>query len=157
MEPRFSRATGSSVKSGTCVAWSVHAALYKGSAAQRGSSVIFVSSNPPNGHVRPRARITPHPLRSTSAYWRYFFFPQQALITGGFVFVFTCSRGTRSPAGAPSPPSAGRRHRHRRSPSSIATLTPPWWPRLCALPSAPPRGVAPNPGERPTASITKGK
>ena len=113
-------------------------------------------SCPPNEHVRPRARITAHPLWSTSAYWRYFFFPQQALITGGFVFVFTCSRGARSPAGAPSPPSAGRRHRHRRSPSSIATLTPPWWPRLCALPSAP-QGEAPGPGEHPTASITRVK
>ena len=133
-------------------AWSVHAALYNDSTAQRGSA-IFVSTK-----RTCASTCTNHgtPIVEHKRLLEVFFFPQQALITGGFVFVFTCSRGARSPAGAPSPPSAGRRHRHRRSPSSRATLTPPWWPRLCALPSAP-QGEAPGPGEHPTASITRVK
>ena len=67
---------------------------------------------------------------------------------GWFLFIFMCSRGTRSPDGTHSRPNAGRRRRPRRSPSST-TPTPPSLPRLCALLSAP------SPAERRMASITR--
>lgn len=68
-----------------------------------------------------------------------------------FRFLFCCvrSKGARSPAGAPSRPSADH-HLRRRSPSSTATRTPPCWPRPCVAPSVQ------SPGVRPTTSITRG-